>query len=418
MTQRDLEAPGASFPYISRVERGERQPSLRVLRILARRLRVPLDYLETGAPVPAAAERELRLSDAELELRLNRDLERATAAFEAELEHDDEPFLRARAHAGLGLLAVRRGDHVETIRHLEEATRSGYLPAETSPDLYRALGAAYVSTNEPVRAVRLFQDCLRQLEERAPEDATLQVRFRVYLATAYSELGSAEQARQALQEANELAEDESASPQVRINLYWGLSIEAWRAADSEGALTYIRRAIGLLEASEDTYHLALANLRAAQLLNLDGRFEEAGRHLERAERLFLLRADQSDLGVLRAEQAIRAAGLGNAEEAMARATEAAGLLGDDARHLGLKWQALASAHRLAGDVGQAESYYAQAVEALSERQQWREAATVAREWGRFLRDLGRKSEAVDVMDRAAAVQIRHIAKQAARSRGA
>jgi transcriptional regulator with XRE-family HTH domain len=417
LTQRQLEAPGVGFAYISRIESGARNPSLAVLRILARRLGVPLEYLETGAPVPVAAERELRLSDAELELRLNRDLERAQTVFAAELEHDDEPFLRARAHAGLGLLAVRRGVHAGTIRHLEAATGSGYLPPETSPDLYRALGAAYVSTGQPARAARLFEDCLAQLRERVPDDATLQVRFGVYAATAYSELGRADQARTALEEASRKA-DESASPQVRINLYWGMSIEAWRAADSEGALAYIRRAIGLLEASEDTYHLALANLRAAQLLNLDGRSEEAGRHLERADRLFLLGADQSDLGILRAEQAIHAAALKDADEAMARATDAARLLGDDARHLGLKWQALASAHRLAGDVNQAESYYSKALDVLTEQKQWREAATVAREWGRFLRELGRESEAFDVMDRAAVLHIRHVGKQAARARDA
>jgi tetratricopeptide (TPR) repeat protein len=180
----------------------------------------------------------------------------------------------------------------------------------------------------------------------------------------------------------------------------------------------IRRAIGLLEASEDSYHLALAHGRAAQLLNLDGRFEEAGRHLEHADRLFPLGADRSDLGVLRAEQAIRAAALGHAKEAMARATEAADLLGDDGRHLGLKWQALASAHRLAGDVEQAESYYGKALDVLTERRQWREAATVARECGRFLRELGRDSEAFDMMDRAAVLQIRHIGRQAVKARDA
>jgi tetratricopeptide (TPR) repeat protein len=171
----------------------------------------------------------------------------------------------------------------------------------------------------------------------------------------------------------------------------------------------------LLEASEDTYHLALANLRAAQLLNLDGRAEEAGPHLERAERLFLLGADQSDLGVLHAEQAIRAAALDDAEEAMAHATEAARLLGDDARHVGLKWQALATAHRLAGDVAEAESYFGKALDVLTERKQWREAATVAREWGRFLRSLGRDGQAFDVMDKATGLQIRHIGRLAGRA---
>ena len=118
--------------------------------------------------------------------------------------------------------------------------------------------------------------------------------------------------------------------------------------------------------------MALAHLCAAQMLNLDGRFAEAGRHLARADRLFLLGADQSDLGILRAEQAIRAAALEEDEQATALANEAARLLGDDARHRALKWRALASAHRLAGDVDQADRYFGKALGLLKERRRWRE----------------------------------------------
>jgi tetratricopeptide (TPR) repeat protein len=148
----------------------------------------------------------------------------------------------------------------------------------------------------------------------------LQVRFGVYLAAVYSDMGSNDRAQQVLREAGEIADEDTTSPPVRVSLFWGLASQAWDAADSDGALAYIRRAIGLLESSEDTYNLALAHLLAAQMTSLDGRVDEAGRHLERADRLFLLGADQSDVGILRAEQAIHAAALEQAEEAMARAT--------------------------------------------------------------------------------------------------
>jgi transcriptional regulator with XRE-family HTH domain len=417
-TQRELSAPGCSYGYISRIERGDRKPTLKALRVLAKQLGVSTDYLEFGAPVPLAAEAELRVSDAELQLRLNRDLERAEAAFRAEVDRDGEPVLVARAHAGLGLLAERRADHAEAIRHLEAATRSGYLPPETSPDLYRDLARAYVSADAPARAVELLEGCLADLRERVPDDAGLRVRFSVYLATAYSELGSSDRARRVLTEASEEADDEAATaPPVRVSLYWGLATEAWDAADSDGALAYIRRAIGLLESSEDTYSLALAHLLASQMMNLDGRFDEAGRHLERAERLFLLGADQSDLGILRAEQAIRAAALGAADEAMARATEAARLLGDDARHLPLKWRALGSAHRLTGDIDQAARYFAKALALLKERRRWREASTVAREWARMLRAAGRE-DAFALMEEASLLSVRSLREETARARGA
>jgi transcriptional regulator with XRE-family HTH domain len=415
LTQRQLAAPGISDAYISRIESGNRQPTLNVLRILARRLGVPLDYLETGAAVPAAAERELRLSDAELELRLGRDLEKAAQAFRDELERGDEPALAARAHAGLGRLAARRSAHEETIRELKAATRSGYFPPEARPDFYRTLAAAYTAVGEPRRAVVLLRQSLDELRERVPEDVTLHIRFAVYLAAAYSEVGDATLARHALEEAHEKAQHESASPQIRINLYWASARAAWLEADSEGALVHIHRAIGLLETTEDTHNLALAHLLCAQMLNLDGRSEEAGRHLEQAERLFVLGADESDLGVLRAEQAKRAAALGDAKEAIEHAREAERLLGDDERHLGLKWHALAAAHRLAGDVGEAERYYGDALEVLRDRRQWREASIVAREAARFMHHLGRDTDALDLMDEATRLHIRHVSDQTVRA---
>ena len=105
-------------------------------------------------------------------------------------------------------------------------------------------------------------------------------------------------------------------------------------------------------------------------------------HLEHAERLFVLGGDESDLGVLRAEQARQAVGLGNADSAVARARDAERLLRDDERHLGLKWHVLAAAYRLAGDLDQAETFYTRALDALKERRQWREASVVAREFGK------------------------------------
>src|SRR3712207_5333872 len=51
LSQRELASPGVSYAYISRIEAGTRQPSVKALRMLARRLGVTADYLETGSEV-------------------------------------------------------------------------------------------------------------------------------------------------------------------------------------------------------------------------------------------------------------------------------------------------------------------------------------------------------------------------------
>src|SRR6059058_4099829 len=73
LSQRDLSSPGVSYAYISRIEAGARTPSVKALRMLARKLAVSVEYLETGRDIRETDERELKLADAELELRLNND---------------------------------------------------------------------------------------------------------------------------------------------------------------------------------------------------------------------------------------------------------------------------------------------------------------------------------------------------------
>lgn len=48
ISQRELAGPGVSYAYISRIEAGTRRPSVKALRVLAERLGVMVEYLETG----------------------------------------------------------------------------------------------------------------------------------------------------------------------------------------------------------------------------------------------------------------------------------------------------------------------------------------------------------------------------------
>src|SRR5437870_9740671 len=76
-SQRDLSSPGVSYAYISRIEAGARTPSVKALRKLAQKLGVSVEYLETGRDIRDVDDRELRLADAELELRLDSDVSAA-----------------------------------------------------------------------------------------------------------------------------------------------------------------------------------------------------------------------------------------------------------------------------------------------------------------------------------------------------
>src|SRR2546423_14283704 len=78
ISQRALAFPGCSPAYLSRIEAGDRTPSLQVLRELSRRLGVTEEYLAYGTEAqPAGAD---RLFEAELALRMD-DLDRAENLF-------------------------------------------------------------------------------------------------------------------------------------------------------------------------------------------------------------------------------------------------------------------------------------------------------------------------------------------------
>jgi transcriptional regulator with XRE-family HTH domain len=384
LSQRALAAPGVSYAYLSRIEAGQRRPSPRAIRILATALGVAPELIESGRQVPFANEREARMRDAELALRLDRGLAEAEEVFRAEAERGDEPALEARARAGLGLLASTRGDHAEVIAQLEPALASGYFPPEVRPDLYRALGVGYSAGGMTGRAVALFARSLAELRERAPYDRALRVRFEVYLATAYSALGNLDEAGRHLQEASRQL-DRRTSPEVRVNLFWALARHTASSGDTEVALGHMRRVIDLLDATEDTYNLGVAHLFSGQLLAHERRGSEADAHLAEAERLLARRGESGDVGLLRAEQATRAAESGQAEVALALAREAHRLVAGDARYRGAMLHALGAAHAAAGQQKDADRYFAEALELLSARRQWREAARTARAWAELVR---------------------------------
>jgi transcriptional regulator with XRE-family HTH domain len=404
LSQRELAAPGVSYAYISRIEAGARQPSVKALRKLAAKLGVSADYLETGREVRAEEERELRLYEAELKLRLERDAAGSEAEFRALLDEareagDDEAVLRARL--GLGEAAARRGDYTEAVSQLEEPLSGPSLSALSHGDVFATLARSYSALGRAELAVELLQRCLAEVRERAPEDVAAEVRFASYLSYALADLRELGAAREVVQEALARAEH-GADPYSRVRLYWSLARLALMEGRPRIALRQIHRAIGLLEATEDTRQLARAHLFCGETLIDDGDVDAAAPHLERAERLLGDNADAADLGWLWSEQARQRALAGDHEDAAALAARALEILkGSDPLKLARAHSALAHAHAAGGATDAAHSEFEQAVSLFSGESRWQEAASTSRSWAQALRAAGRDQDAFEVLDRAA-----------------
>src|SRR3989442_3131429 len=131
LTQRAIAGPGVTSVYVSRIESGQRRPSVRVIRMLASKLGVSPEYVETGLDLPPSESLELRLTDAELRLRLGEDDAReAEDTLRAVLQEAKDAALTdlaVRAQLAIGLYEAHRGGHRGAIEQLAPAGPAGRL---------------------------------------------------------------------------------------------------------------------------------------------------------------------------------------------------------------------------------------------------------------------------------------------------
>ena len=195
--------------------------------------------------------------------------------------------------------------------------------------------------------------------------------------------------------------DQVTDPYTRVRLYWSLARLNEIRNQPAAALEYIRRAIALLEVTEDTLHLARAHLLCGTIMISQGKAEEAGAHFAAAERMFGPQPDPLDLANLRADQARRAVLLDRSGEAEQLAREALSALGDD--HPAERGVALAILAEALSNQGKSEAdeTFEGAVRLVEEHGRQVEKADTFRAWARHLRKSGRESEALDILDRAA-----------------
>jgi transcriptional regulator with XRE-family HTH domain len=400
LSQRELAAPGVSYAYISRIEAGTRQPSVKALRKLAAKLEVSPDFLETGSALAAGEALEARLAGLELAVRLDAsdDARSSLESVLADAVAAGDSFTSRRARLALAELAHQRGAYPAAIELLEAATTGEPFSPEENVDIYAQLGRAYAASGRPQLAVALFERCLEALEDNHP---TVAARYATLLSYALSDVGEIARAEAVVQQALERARA-AEDPYTRVRLYRSLSARA----NSEGrelyALANLRKAVALLHATDDSLHLARAHLLAARIALARDEDAAADAHLSRAAPLLGVAPsvqDGTELNILRSRvERLRHSPQAALEYARAAIELATG--GSPADE-GYASSSLADALALTGDTEAADSAYSRAVDLLGGQGRWRDAAQTCRTWGHMLRQAGQEQRAMDVLDRAA-----------------
>ena len=394
LSQRQLAFPGCTAAYISRLEAGARVPSLQMVNQLALRLEVTGQWLAIG--VDAAFVEPVELLDAEVALRLG-EVDEAERLFLAHVEPGDPS--RAAALAGLGQISFRAGRLDEAIERLEQAFELRGRRALIDPGAVDTLGRAYATAGPLDSAIALFGAALD--EAHVAGTPIEQVRFAVLLANALIDSGSFALAESALANVIRIAEGIS-DPLASARLFWSQSRLHSARHEPELASRYARRALEILERTENDTYIGMAYHLLAFAEIEAGNGESALELLARGRTLFGKDLGDRDEAKFSIEEARALVSLGRTGEAARAAARALGKIDTiSAGERGRAYVALADVFVGAGELERAEMLYGQGLDLLIEH-----GKPFALDAGRRLADLleqkGDAAAALAVFKRAAA----------------
>jgi tetratricopeptide (TPR) repeat protein len=393
LSQRQLAFPGCTAAYISRLEAGARVPSLQMINQLALRLEVTGQWLATG--VEAAEVQPSELIDAEVALRLG-EVDEAERLYRAHLEPGDPA--RPAALAGLGQIAFRGERWAEAIELLEQSFELRDRKALADPGLVDTLGRAYAITGARASALALFEQASHEAHElSAPVE---QLRFTVLLANAQIDAGDFSKAEAALAEVIRFA-DEAGDPVATARVFWSQSRLHSLRHEPRLAGTYARRALEILERTENDAYVGMAYHLLAYAEIESGNAEEALVLLDRGRALFGNDLNERDDARFSLEEARALLALDRHAEAArkgARALELLDAVGAGDR--GHAYVTLADVFLATGDRERPKMLLGQALELLSEHFKPM-ALETGRKLAALLEEEGDTMGALQVLKRAA-----------------
>ncbi len=392
-SQRQLAFPGCTAAYISRLEAGARVPSLQMVNQLALRLEVTGQWLATG--VEAAAVQPSELIDAEVALRLG-EIDEADRLYRAHLEQGDPA--RPAALAGLGQIAFRSERWAEAIELLEQSFELRGRKALADAGLVDTLGRAHAMTGARESAIAVFEQAMLEAQEvGAPVE---QLRFTVLLANAQIDASEFSKAERALADVIRFADD-AGDPVATARVFWSQSRLHSMRHEPRLAGQYARRALEILERTENDAYVGMAYHLLAYAEVEAGNAEEALILLDSGRTLFGRELTDRDDARFSLEEARALMALGRNSEAALKAARALELLdavspGDR----GLAYVTLADVFLAVGDRERPKMLLGQALELLSEHFKPM-ALDAGRKLAALLEEDGDTSGALQVLKRAA-----------------
>ncbi len=358
-SQRQLAFDGCTAAYISRLEAGARVPSLQMVNELAVRLGVSSQWLATG--VDASFAEPTDLLEAEVALRIG-DVDEAERLYRARLQPGDP--CRAAAIAGLGQIAFRAERFEQAIELLSEALALNGGKALADPSAVDSLGRAFARTGDRESAISVFRTAVT--EAQAADASVENMRFTILLANALIDNGAHGDAERLLAGVISLAA-ELQDPIASARVYWSQSRLHGVRGEASLAARYARRALDILERTENTSYVAMAHHLLAFAEIEAGNGQAALDLLERGRTLLGSEMTETDAVMFSIERARALVLLGDVHEAARAGAVAFDLLdvmppGDR----GHAYVTLADVFVAVGDIERARALYGAGLDLLVE----------------------------------------------------
>jgi tetratricopeptide (TPR) repeat protein len=396
LSQRDLSFPGCSPAYISRIEAGDRIPSLQLLREMGRRLGVSEDYLATGARSALLSDRNPLLIEAEVALRLD-EFEVAADLYAKALEEARDNFTRADALEGLGHVAYRHGQPKEAIRLLQRSLELSRTEPSERPATTEILARSHAALGEVDVAIELLGRCLERF--RADNDPVNTVRFAVLLGYALTDSGRFSDAEEVLAEGRDAARGVK-DPVTRARLLWSQARLSAEQGKAEAGAQYARKALEVLRTTEHSHFIALTHQLLAHLYNDLGRAGDALEVLEEGWPMLAATATPVQIAHYRVEEARARAALGETEQAASMAMQAVGTLQEaQPQDAGRAYALLGEIFADLGDTPRANELFELAIEILEAQPPNRYLASAYKRKAALLRADGKVDEAIALLER-------------------
>lgn len=285
LTQSQLGGDGVSTGYVSRIENGDRRPTLAVLATLAQRLDTTVDHLLRGIASEEYDEIRLTLDYAELALETGepRDAESQARTALTHAGRARQATLENRAAYLLGRAVEAQGRLHEAITIFEDLERkaTGLTLAECGIALVRC----YKDLGDLTLAIETGERIERHLRDCGLPDCDETVRLAVTIAGAFVFRGDLNRAAARCAAALEAA-DRLDSPTAKAGAYWNASLARARAGATAEAIEMAERALALLGEGSDARNVARLRTEVGRMLlcTADGDVAVALQHAQRAQR--------------------------------------------------------------------------------------------------------------------------------------